>query len=355
MSSRPNVSNLLSLFQARSKHPISFNEEGISKEYLEQSSKQSLAIKILSIIGGLLASLTFTTFLLITGIYDSAIGLCILGAIFIAASIIINKQYESIILDTVSVSSLIIGFVLFSLGLDKLHFSFDAICTTLIVLSALAVYLVRNYVLVFAALITINASIIMIIVSNDFFYLIHAYTIALTILTVFIFLNEAKLITTKRGNLYPPLRIALLLSLISILFIASNSNLLGFHIPYPFISSIVSIFAVLLIIKKVLTILGINNQSQKVLIYLSSAFALAVTTASPGISGTILLLMLTFCVGYKTGFVIAVTAFIYFIAQFYYDLSFTLLNKSMFLFVSGAILLIFYLFTHKKLTDDEKV
>ena len=46
---------------------------------------------------------------------------------------------------------------------------------------------------------------------------------------------------------------------------------------------------------------------------------------------------------------------IYFISQYYYDLNFTLLTKSILLFSSGVLFLLLYLFTHKNLTQNEKI
>ena len=60
-------------------------------------------------------------------------------------------------------------------------------------------------------------------------------------------------------------------------------------------------------------------------------------------------------VNYKTGLVIGIISFIYFISQYYYDLNFTLLTKSIILFSSGIVFILFYLFTNKKLNTNEKI
>ncbi|WP_417936263.1 DUF4401 domain-containing protein [Flagellimonas ochracea] len=73
------------------------------------------------------------------------------------------------------------------------------------------------------------------------------------------------------------------------------------------------------------------------------------TLFAPGISGSLLIVLLCFKVNYKTGFIIGIISLIYSIGQYYYDLSFTLLTKSIILFLSGVLLLVFYMVFNKKL------
>jgi len=79
------------------------------------------------------------------------------------------------------------------------------------------------------------------------------------------------------------------------------------------------------------------------------------TIFSPSISGAMIIVLLSFLVNYKTGLAIGIISLIYFISQYYYDLNFTLLTKSIILFSSGIVFLLFYLFTTKKLNSNEKI
>jgi uncharacterized membrane protein len=82
---------------------------------------------------------------------------------------------------------------------------------------------------------------------------------------------------------------------------------------------------------------------------------LSSTAMNPAISGSILVILLNFMANYKTGFVIGLLAFVYFVSQYYYDLSFSLLTKSYMMLVTGALFLILYLFVYKKLQSHEEV
>ena len=94
------------------------DENAIYEEYTTQGeNKSSLAIKVLSIFGGFLATLSFLGFLAIAGLYNSEFGLLIFGIGFIISAIWLNKAYDKLIIDTFSISIYVIGFALLSFGL----------------------------------------------------------------------------------------------------------------------------------------------------------------------------------------------------------------------------------------------
>ena len=81
------------------------DEKAILEAYTTQGeNKSSLAIKILSIFGGFLATLTFLGFLVIARLYNSEFGLLIFGTVFIVSAIWLNKAYDKLIIDTFSIS-----------------------------------------------------------------------------------------------------------------------------------------------------------------------------------------------------------------------------------------------------------
>ncbi len=79
------------------------------------------------------------------------------------------------------------------------------------------------------------------------------------------------------------------------------------------------------------------------IIYILSVLLLTSTLLSPAISGAFLIILVSVLVHYKTGLAIGILAFIYFIIQYYYDLNFTLLTKSILLMSSGVVFLAFYI------------
>lgn len=357
MNNKENIKELLDYFQTIEDRELQFDEDAIVKAYQKNNVNQSLSIKVLSVFGGILASLAFLGFLFIAGLYDSNLGLLIFGALCIAGAIWINKQYDQIIIDTLSVSSYIIGFILFAFGLGKFEMSENAISIVFIFIALLSLGIIQNYILSFISILIINGSILSLIISNDSYDLIHIYVSALAILVTYIFLKEAKIITVNAAlsKLYNPVRIGLIFSFLSGLIILGKKGIVPVSPDYIWLSSVIIIATILYLQYKLFGILDINKIPHKIGIYFFSILLLLPTALSPAISGAILIILLNFMVNYKTGFAIGVIAFIYFISQYYYDLNFTLLTKSILLFSSGILFMGLYLFTHKKLIPNEKV
>ncbi|RKD94526.1 DUF4401 domain-containing protein [Marinifilum flexuosum] len=335
-----------------------FNENKIEKEYADsQKEKSSIAIKILSIIGGFLATLAFLGFLLIAGLYDSEAGLVITGSLFTGIAIWLNVEYKKLIIDTLSVSAYAIGLFLIVFGLTALDIGGITICILLILIALLTIGITKSYILSFISVLTINGCFIYLIFDNDVYGLIHVYDAILLVLLTYVFLNEAKLLADKRfpSKLYNPIRIGLMISLITGLVFVGQRGIFDFGIKHIWASSIITIPLTIYLISIIVKIIGITNTKLLYLIYTLSILFLIPTALSPAISGALLIILLSFLVNYKTGLVIGIISFIYFISQYYYDLNYTLLTKSIILFVSGIIFLLFYLFTHKKLGQNEKV
>jgi hypothetical protein len=358
MENKFNIKDNLEHISKQEGNSFKFDEIEIETEYSNsQKEKSSLAIKILSVLGGFLATLAFLGFLLIAGLYDSKAGLVITGLIFIGAAIWLNVEFKKLIIDTLSVSAYVIGLCLIAFGLAELEVGDNAICILFMIISLITIAITKNYILSFISILTINGSLIYLIVDNDLYNLIHFYDAILLVLLTYIFLNEAKILADKRfpSKLYNPIRMGLIISLITGLVFVGQRGIFDFGIKHIWASSIITIPLTLYVISIIVKIIGLTKTKSLYIAYTFSLLFLIPSAMSPAISGALLILLLSFLVNYKTGLVIGVISFIYFISQYYYDLNYTLLTKSIILFVSGLIFLLFYVFTHKNLGQNEKV
>ncbi|MGV8946546.1 MAG: DUF4401 domain-containing protein [Lutibacter sp.] len=357
MSDKKDIKELLDYLQTTEKKSLDFDEDAIVAAYQKNNDNQSLPIKILSIFGGILASFAFLGFLFIAGLYDTKIGLLMFGILFIAGAIWINKKYDKIIIDTVSVSSFIIGFVLLGLGFSKLKIDENIISIIFIIIAFCSLGIVQNYILSFISVLIINGSILTLIISNNGYNLIHIYVSALALMVTYFFLKEAKIIKASKAlsKLYSPIRIGLIFSFLVGLVFLGKKGIIPVSPDYIWFSSIIIIATIVYFVSILFDMLNITSVQQKTIIFTFSILILLPTALSPAISGAILIILLSFWANYKTGLAISIIAFIYFISQYYYDLNFTLLTKSILLFSSGILFVIFYLFTHKKLITNEKV
>lgn len=357
MSNKEKITELMDYFQSTENRELQFDEEAIATAYQKTHEHQSLAIKILSIFGGVLASLAFFGFLLIAGFHNSDLGLLISGIVCIGGSIWISKVYDKIIIDTFSVSSFIIGFILIYLGLDKFFSSENANYIIFILVGLISLRIVQSYIFAFIAILIINGSILALIMSNKVQDLIHIYVSALAVAITYLFMKEAEVIAENQivAKLYNPLRIGLIFSFFAGLFVLNGKGAYWPAPEYIWLSSILIIGAILYVLSHLFELLDITHEQHQNSIYVASVLVLLPSVLCPAISGAILIILLSFWVNYKTAFVIGIAAFVYFLGQYYYDLNFTLLTKSILLMSSGVLFIGLYLFTHQKLTSNEKV
>lgn len=357
MKTKEDIIALLDFFQASEDKPINFDEEAIVSAYHKDSESQSLAIKVLSVFGGVLASLAFLGFLFLAGLYNSDIALLIFGAIFILGSILLNKKNDKIIIDTVSVSSYIIGFILIGFGCVQLKVSTNIISISFILIALASLSLIQKYILSFVSVLIINGSIIALILSYKGYDFIPIYVSALALSLTYIFLKEAKIITTKNAlyKLYYPVKIGLIFSFLSGLSLLSKMSIAPISPVLIWFTFIVLMLVIIYLISTLFKIFNITDTKQKISIYIFIVLVMLPTALSPAISGSILIILLSFMVNYRLGLVLGIISFIYFVSQYYYDLNYTLLTKSILLFSTGVLFITLYLFTHKRLTPNEKV
>lgn len=334
-----------------------YDEGAILGEYKNQDDNPtSLAIKILSVVGGVLATFAFLGFLLIAGLYDSSLGLLIVGGLLIIVAIVLNKYYNKLIIDTLSISTYIIGLSMLAFGLGNLEAGETIITFTVVIISLISLFISQNYIFSFISIITICGSLLALVVSKELYYLIHLYNILISIALTYCLLKESKIITSgkKLSVLYSPLRIGLIISMLFGLTTLINKNQIPLPIDFIWLSSIVLFLLVLYTVSIVIKTMSVTETKSKIIIYTLSIMVLIPTAFAPSILGALLIILLCFLVNYRTGFAIGIIAFIYFVSQYYYDLNFTLLTKSIMLFTSGIVFLVFYLFI-KYIGPNEKI
>ncbi|MCZ2356323.1 MAG: DUF4401 domain-containing protein [Bacteroidia bacterium] len=358
MKTKEELRDLLDSFQATAENKnITFDEEAILAAYSKNQNGQSLPIKILSVLGGILATAAFLGFLLVAGLYNSIEGQLIFGIIFTTAAIWVNKKYDAIILDTVSISSFLIGLILLAFSLSQLELNGSLICVIFILIALGSLTIAQNYLLSFISVLIINGSILALIVLNKAYELAQFYAAALALALTIFLLWEAKIITmnVRISKLYNPLKTGLSFSFLSGLILLGVRTILPISPDYLWITSGIIILAIVYVVFNLLRAFDIGEDWHKITACILVVITLLPTVLSPAISGSILFMILSFRVNYKLGLVLGIISSIYFIAQYYYDLRFTLLTKSILLFSAGIFFAILYLVIYKKLIINEKI
>lgn len=357
MKNKEELKELFSSLQNKVGAGFEYDENAIESTFEKNDGGQPLSVKILSIVGGVFASIFFLCFILLLGFSNSEVLILILGLLFIAGAVWVNKEFDNLLIDTSSISFYCIGFGMCGFSLGMLHVDERLICVLFIVLALATLRVLQNYIISLFAVLIINGSIIGIILYEQVLELLLLYVGILAIGMTYVLLNEGKLITSHRiiSRLYNPLKIGLILSFLSGLICVGVKDILSSSINYVWVASIIILAVLVYAITVLFKVLGINDHKMKCSVSIITVVVLLPTVLSPAIAGAILILLLCFLVNYKTGFVLGICSLIYFISQYYYDLSFSLLTKSILLFSTGVLFIILYLLTYKKLISNEKV
>ncbi len=356
MKQEQEIKELLGHLQQTEGDNFKFDEAGIFWEVRKnESEKASLTTRILSIAGGFIATLSFMGFIFAAGLENSEVMLLFTGLIFIGAAIYVNKEFDKLILDTSAISAYVMGFILLGFGMSQFKLDWNIVCITFIIISTATLFITQGFILSFISVIIVSGSFISLIISNKYYDLIHLYNSAIAILLIWSYLNEAKIITGSKEicKLYNPVRTGLIFSLCIGLFVVGKRDLVKISVDYIWLSSLIMTPILIYLIYRIMQIIKIRNQKSEILIYSLSALILLPTAFAPAISGALLILLVSFFVNYKTGIALGIIATIYFISQYYYDLNLTLLVKSLILFSTGILFLLFYFLTNQSKTNEE--
>jgi uncharacterized membrane protein len=334
------------------------DEEKILGQYRDTkyNGKSGIAIKVLSVFGGIAASLFFLAFLFLAGLYESETGMLTFGVLSILAAVAVNSRFDNLVVDTASISFYLVGFFLMGVGLGSMHMNEQMICLLFIAVAMITMSIIQNYIFSFISLLIVNGSLLAMILFSNSNNLIHLLLSLQVIAIVYLFLNESYFVSAspKIARLYQPVRTGMMISLLSGLVLIGKRGLISTDSYYSVATSITMIIALLYLAFRLLSILNITSINDKALVYGVAILMFLPTILAPAIAGCLLVILLGFFVGHRGAFLLGLAALIYFICQYYYDLEYSLLQKSFFLMGSGLLFILIYLVTIKKLVKNAK-
>lgn len=357
MKNDESIKALISNAKSSIGESFTVDEEKALKEYhADESARSSMAIKVLSILGGFLAAQAFMGFLFSAGLYNSSIGLILAGCFFIGGSIWLSKKSTALIFDTFCISAYLSGYFTLGLGLHEAHMNDQLIALLFILIALATLFIIGHFIFTLIAVLVISGSSLFLIADGSYKDMIHAYIIITSICMTLWLKEEAKIITShaKWATMYNAIRTGLVISLLAGLGFICKRGLFEITPNYIWISSLGLIPLLMLVINKMRQTLGWLTDTDKILSFAIGLILLLPLLFSPAIIGALLILIASYYVNYKTGFFLGIISLIYFTGQFYYDLDYSLLVKSGLLFSTGVLFMILFLLTHKKLVPDEK-
>ena len=334
-----------------------FDRDAALKDHERSSAdKSGLSLKLLSVIGGIMAGISFSGFLGIAGLYNSGPAMLFSGLMFIAVAVMLNKKYDLLVMDTFTISLFIIGYLQVAIGLNDFNLRFTYVVFLFMAIAVITLMVNRNYMLSFLSFLILFGGFPAILLVEKHEDWIHLYNLLMVYLLLWVNLNEAAILSVGRryAAYFLPLRIAIVIGLVvgllSLLFI----GLLNMQKQYVWLTSVATIGGIAYLVDRLRNVLGITDLRGRIMILAACLLILSPIVMAPAITGALLIILVAFLVSHHTAFVIGIIAFLYFIGQYYYDMEMTLLNKSFLMMATGAGFLVFHIVTRKKLLAHEK-
>lgn len=356
MSNRIQYQNWLSSVMTSAGDAFQLNAAGWERAIKRMEARESSwIVKIVSVIGGIMATQFFLGFLLIGGINESPIALSIIGACLIIGSLFALRKVDLLIADTIAICSYLTGFVLVALAQNLWKVSINQAAVIQLVLALVTLIFIRHTILAFFAFSIVMGCGLFLFFNHSLLAWVQVWPAALSIALVILYENEARILglLQKMAAWYRPLLVVLALVFIGMLQLLGKRHLVdGLGEDFSYVSILLLLLFVRLVFQ-VLPLFAVSDRNQRTIITAVVALILLPTLISPAIVGILLLLLLSFRAGDRWIWILSLLSLVVFMSEYYYDLDYTLLTKSYILMGTGAGFLLLYFFTRKKWTSHE--
>ena len=352
--SEQQLNNELELLKSGTNRPLQVDEPALLAAFQhDQEHEGSLGMKVLSILGAFLATIFFLGFIFMADIYDSSAGLVIIGLILLGASFVLSRpKFAGMISGAFSVSFATCGYIMLLIGLAEPLYSEQGIGMAGAVIAGIILVAYENRIITFLATVT-AAGCLLFLATDDWGATgAHGYVGITALLLTIWFLFEGTLLKVAPllNRRYNGIKTGLIFALLMGAYYLSDFRWWMELEREP--NWYVSLFLIPLtglVAWQVLQQFVVEPKHK--LAYLAGVLTLLLPTVfAPAICAALLVLILSWRSGYRTGAAIAVIALIYFVSRYYYDLNLTLLTKSIILSVSGVLFLMAYRVLHHKIS-----
>jgi hypothetical protein len=337
----PHISTVLQQI-AQEQPDFSYDELAVAAEIEHSTSLlKRWPVKLLTILGGLLAMSTLMGFLMMAGLYNSGIGMFLFGLGFLVGAEVLVRVEKTFTADAMAVALNIAGYVLLAVGVGIQSESETAVALTLGIAAGFVLFFSRSTICVFIAVLVLSGSLLSLVFIHKVYSLAHVLVALLAGILIAMSLFEAKLLATYRHfiHAFGAVRMGVVFSLLGVLVLTVHQGMFSTRIGYLWVSGLVLVACLLWLLHRVLRESGVEDKKTLAIFYTCCALVLLPTLLSPSVPGALLVVLSSFYIGHRTGFWTGLLSLAYFIVLYYYDLNMTLLAKSGVLVLTGALFL----------------
>ena len=351
------IQQVISVLRQENQRPSQFDEQALDRAAANSGAATGTAIRILSIVGGLLSALAFLSFVTMSGLNKSALGMTLAGLLLFGLAILMKRLYSRLLTDTFSITFYGLGYLLLGLGLERYDIGHNWISFALILTGFFALILLRHFVFSLVSFLIIHGCILNLILSNKLNDGVYLYELLLALALWFCCLFEARMLRMHPlvSGHYLSLRLAVLLSFLFSIFLFARKDFLPAS-GYTLSAAALGMGLMLLpTATRIMNLLEVDSRFGRMSVYaVCIAIALCCFKA-PAITGSMLALLVCFFVNFQMGVLLSALTLLYGLGQYFYDINLPMSQKSGLLCLIGLIFIGFYLILQKKWSADEKV
>jgi hypothetical protein len=306
-----------------------------------------LPLRLLSIAGGILSAVFFTGFLFISDLLKEGLHSLITGIAFMLLSWLLPRWRNTLAFDTFAVALQAVGLVITAMGLTGLGWLGVQIAPLFAGIALLTVMVTLSKTQVFTAVIVFFASLLFWMGAAGWQDGLHLYNLLTVASVTAIMLSEANALATGGRSLwlYLPLRNGVIVACFTGFVLLAGGDGSPLTSPRFIWLSYLPVAGALLILLRHVSMELLDADRKRRRKWMIALLLLTLPTAmNPAIAASLLILLIGFYAGHRSAFVLGVLGLPLFIGMWYYDLPISLLQKSIWMMVSGATCMLTYLF-----------
>jgi hypothetical protein len=332
------LSNVAEALNQKNNWGIHILQDTMLTRASSNTDKAPIIIRILSIFGGFVGAILLAVSLNLIFQFSTASHF-VLGILFFIGGLYINKKVETLFLDTMGLALIFIG--LFMFGYSFLDWFDSDILLSIIyfILGLFILYFLDGIVMAFAGIGLMLGTFAYLCFENSTSFGPILFTGLLTI-SLYIFIEkEYRALSQYRQHIhkYSAVLVCMILAMFVSIYVSRYME-----VDY-WVLGIVPYMCLLLFIQNRLT----NNPLANQYFYMASIILLPLVGA-PGIIASIFVLVMSYHIQHKLAIGLGILSLIFFIGDFYFNLQFSLLIKSLLLMASGAMLLGMFAMTRSR-------
>ncbi|WP_336518590.1 DUF4401 domain-containing protein [Pollutibacter soli] len=348
----------LSNLRATERQDLFVNEtEIVAANNQIQSAYSQIIIKVLSILGGILGSSFLFGFLAMINIFESDAACVVIGLVSVAASLVIGRLVDNLVLDTAIICFFIFGTFLLGLGLYQM-LDKEIIWIYCIFFCGLsAIIFSDRFVPVFLGTLFSLGAFIGYFAVNNWNDLLEFPLILIEAGLVWLTVNEPDILASgkKLNSMLKPLQAGFFITFVGCLYFLHQYPYYNTRVGTgtQWIASVAIWLAIGFTAYNLMFEIGVKFRNIMIVMAFLALIAVPLFFASY-VSGALLLILLCFHYGLITELVISLVFLLYGLSRYYYDLRLTLLVKSGILCLSGIVISLLWLFIRSQKITDEK-